>query len=127
MVQAQEFRREDAPGAAVSAWLRLRYPREEVSEKVRFDMIRFDRAGVNERTDLLVSALTVMGKLTVTSNPSGASVRVAGILWDETTDTSRFVDEGEHTIDVAKDGHPTHHGKVTVKKRKETTYNATLN
>jgi PEGA domain len=125
-VLAQEFRREDASDAAVSAWLRLRYPRDTAAETVRREIRTFAEADEESRRRILVSSLTAMGKLTVTSDPTEATVTVAGIPWDEPTRASRFVDEGHHTIEIAKQGHRTHRGKVTVKKRKETSYNASL-
>ena len=123
---AENFDRQDAPAAAVSAWYRLRYPREEMPEPIRDERRVFAQANERTRREMLVSSLTAMGKLTVISTPNEAAVIVDGIPWDDTTETSCFVDEGEHLIDVLKEGREPHHGKVKVTKRKERKYPVTL-
>lgn len=124
----QGFREEDATGAAISIWLYVRYPRKEAGDgpaKVGEMADHFEELSRDEQVELFLRAPSVMGKLTVSSMPSDAAVEVDGILWDEKTNVSRFVPEGEHEIVVSKKGSKDR-GKVTVKKRKETKYDAVL-
>jgi hypothetical protein len=123
------LKKEDATGAAISVWLYVRYPRKEVVDgptKIGGMAERFEELSREEQVELFLLAPSVMGKLSVSSTPSDATVKVDDIPWDEKTNVSRFVPEGDHEIVVSKKGYPSDRGTVTVKKRKETKYDAVL-
>jgi hypothetical protein len=111
--------------ATTSAWTILRHPARTSDEETKQQAKVFTDADQSGRVEAFLTAVSSLGKLTVKSDPTGASVRVNGVDWGE-TEVSKFEKVGDCTIRCEKAGYRVDEAHKTLVKGEPQTHKCVL-